>query len=66
MSSGPYVTPFLLNAVLAQAARYSDRPEAANQGLALAQRTLNALAAEVDRGSSIANDLPYDEGHGDP
>lgn len=47
------MTPFLLNAVLAQAARYSDRPEAAELGQNFAQRTLNTLAAEVDKGSSI-------------
>lgn len=52
-SSGPYVTPFLLNAVLAQAARYSDRPEASKLGQTFAQRTLDTLAAEVDKGSSI-------------
>lgn len=53
MTSGPYVTPFLLNAVLAQAARYSDRPEALDLGQNFAQRTLDTLAAEVDKGSSI-------------
>lgn len=52
-SSGPYVTPFLLNAVLAQAARYSDRPEASKLGQTFAQRTLDTLAVEVDKGSSI-------------
>ncbi len=52
-SSGPYVTPFLLNAVLAQAARYSDLPEASKLGQTFAQRTLDTLAAEVDKGSSI-------------
>lgn len=52
-SSGPYVSPFLLNAVLAQAARYSDRPEASKLGQAFSQRTLDTLAAEVDKGSSI-------------
>ncbi|KAL8689138.1 MAG: hypothetical protein Q9218_005123 [Villophora microphyllina] len=52
-NSEPYVTPFLLHAVLAQAARYSDRPEAAKLGQAFAQRTLDTLAAEVDKGSSI-------------
>lgn len=52
-SSGPYVTPFLLNAVLAQAARYSDRPEASKLGQTFAQRTLDTLAAEVDKGSSV-------------
>lgn len=52
-SSGPYVTPFLLNAVLAQAARYSDRPEASKLSQTFAQRTLDTLAAELDKGSSI-------------
>lgn len=53
VSSGPYVSPFLLNAVLAQAARYSDRPEAAGLGQTFAQRILNTLPAEMDKGSSI-------------
>lgn len=53
INSGPYVTPFLLNAVLAQAARYSDRAEASKLGQYFAQRTLDSLAAEVDKGSSI-------------
>ena len=53
MAEGPYVTPFLLNAVLAQAARYSDRPEAPQLGQIFAQKTLDTLAQEVDRGSSI-------------
>lgn len=52
-SSGPYVTPFLLNAVLAQAARYSDRPEASKLSQTFAQRTLDTLPAELDKGSSI-------------
>lgn len=47
------MTPFLLNAVLAQAARYSDRPDAAYLGEYFSQRTLNAMAAEIDKGSSI-------------
>ncbi len=53
MTSGPYVTPFLLNAILTQDARYSDRPETANLGQAFAKRTLDTLIAELDKGSSI-------------
>ncbi|KAI9818758.1 MAG: hypothetical protein M1827_007578 [Pycnora praestabilis] len=53
ITSGPYFTPFLLYTVLAQAARYSDRPEASKLGQRFAQRTLSLLAAEVDKGSSI-------------
>ena len=52
-NSGPHVNPFLINAVLAQAARYSDRPEAARLGQAFAQKTLETLGAELDKGSSI-------------
>lgn len=47
------MSPFLLNAVLAQAARYSDRPEAPQLGQIFAQKTLDTLAAEVEKGSSI-------------
>ena len=39
--------------MLAQAARYSDRPEAPQLGQIFAQKTLDTLAAEVDKGSSI-------------
>ncbi|MCJ1306057.1 hypothetical protein MMC08_008875 [Hypocenomyce scalaris] len=53
VTSGPNVTPFLLNAVLAQAARYSDRPEASKLGQHFAQKVLDSLAAEVHKGSSI-------------
>ncbi len=53
VTNGPYVTPFLLNSVLAQAARYSDHPEAAKLGQYFADRTLDSLASEVDKGSSI-------------
>ncbi|MDI1489551.1 MAG: hypothetical protein OHK93_000748 [Ramalina farinacea] len=53
LANGPYVTPFLLNTILAEAARYSDRPDAAYLGQTFAQKTLDTLAQEVDRGSSI-------------
>ncbi len=39
--------------MLAQAARYSDRPEAPQLGQIFARKTLDTLAAEVDKGSSI-------------
>lgn len=47
------MTPLLLNAVLAQASRYSDRPDASELGDYFAQCALNSLAAEIDKGSSI-------------
>ncbi|KAJ9605150.1 hypothetical protein H2200_010540 [Cladophialophora chaetospira] len=51
--SGPWVTPFLICSVLAQAARYSTRPEAAHIGNHFAARALQLLADDIDRGSSI-------------
>jgi Fungal specific transcription factor domain len=53
MLSGVYVTPFLLSAVLAQAARYSDRADAAELAAYFAERTVNLMAAEIAKGSSI-------------
>ena len=53
MTLAPYVTPFLLNAFLPQAAHFSDRPEATNLGQASAQRTLDTPTAEVDQETSI-------------
>jgi hypothetical protein len=53
VNSGPYVTPFLLSAVLAQAARYSDRLDAAELGAYFSQRTVNDMAVEIAKGSSI-------------
>jgi len=50
---GPYVTPFLFNAVLAQGTRYSDRPEAPKLCQYFAQRALDSLAIEINKGSSI-------------
>lgn len=52
-SSGPYATPFLLNAVLAQSARFSDNPETSKMGHYFARRALNYLPTEIDIGSSI-------------
>ncbi|RYC59790.1 hypothetical protein CHU98_g6413 [Xylaria longipes] len=51
---GPYVTPFLLSSVLAQAARYSERPDAAEIGRHFAKRARKLLDHDIDRGSSIA------------
>ncbi|OAP62261.1 hypothetical protein AYL99_04464 [Fonsecaea erecta] len=52
-TSGPSVTPFLVSAVLAQAARYSTRPEVAHIGDHFAARALHLLPSDIDRGSSI-------------
>ena len=52
-STGPYVTPYLLNAVLTQSPRYLDHPEASRLGQTFAQRTLDTLVADLDRESSI-------------
>ncbi|KAI0414669.1 fungal-specific transcription factor domain-containing protein [Xylaria grammica] len=51
---GPYVTPFLLGAVLAQAARYSPRSDAAEVGRRFAKQARKLLDLDIDRGSSIA------------
>ncbi|KAI1126604.1 fungal-specific transcription factor domain-containing protein [Nemania abortiva] len=51
---GPYVTPFLLSAVLSQAARYSLRPDATELGHHFANRARKLLDRDIDRGSSIA------------
>ncbi|KAJ5805294.1 hypothetical protein N7474_011181 [Penicillium riverlandense] len=51
--SGPYVTVFLLNCTLAQAARFSDRQDASDLSAYFAKKALNELAEEIDRGSSI-------------
>ncbi|KAI0110762.1 fungal-specific transcription factor domain-containing protein [Nemania sp. FL0031] len=51
---GPYVTPFLLSAVLSQAARYSVRPDATEVGHHFANRARKLLDCDIDRGSSIA------------
>jgi hypothetical protein len=53
MLSGIYVTPFLLSAVLAQAARYSDRADAAGLAAYFAERSVNLMTAEITKGSSI-------------
>ncbi|KAI1464601.1 fungal-specific transcription factor domain-containing protein [Daldinia caldariorum] len=50
---GPYVTPFLLCAVLAQAARYSTRRDATEVGQTFASRALQLLPSDIDKGSSI-------------
>ncbi|KAI1088917.1 fungal-specific transcription factor domain-containing protein [Rostrohypoxylon terebratum] len=52
-SSGPYVTPFLLCAVLAQAARYSTRSDAADIGRGFAAKALQLLPSDIEKGSSI-------------
>lgn len=51
--SGPYVSPFLLSAVLTQAARYSTRPDAVEVGERFAKKALELLVKDIDRGSSI-------------
>ncbi|KAJ5604433.1 hypothetical protein N7510_009587 [Penicillium lagena] len=51
--SGSYVTVFLLNCTLAQAARFSDRQDASDLSAYFAKKALNDLAEEIDRGSSI-------------
>ncbi|KAI1619960.1 fungal-specific transcription factor domain-containing protein [Exophiala viscosa] len=51
--SGPYVSPFLLSAVLTQAARYSTRPDAGEVGERFAKKALELLVEDIDRGSSI-------------
>ncbi|KAI0975088.1 fungal-specific transcription factor domain-containing protein [Xylaria arbuscula] len=51
---GPYVTPFLLATVLAQAARYSARSDAAEVGRHFAKQARKLLDLDIDRGSSIA------------
>lgn len=52
-SSGPYVTPFLLCAVLAQAARYSTRSDATDIGRGFAAKALQLLSSDIEKGSSI-------------
>ncbi|KAI8957733.1 hypothetical protein F5Y11DRAFT_352216 [Daldinia sp. FL1419] len=52
-NSGPYVTPFLLCTVLAQAARYSTRRDATDFGQTFASRALQLLPGAIDKGSSI-------------
>lgn len=47
------MTPFLVNAVLAQAARYSDRADAADLADYFAERAVNLMAAEIQKDSSI-------------
>ncbi|KAI0520982.1 fungal-specific transcription factor domain-containing protein [Xylaria bambusicola] len=51
---GPFVTPFLLSAVLTQAARYSTRSDAAEVGRHFAKQARKLLDLDIDRGSSIA------------
>ncbi|KAI1737924.1 fungal-specific transcription factor domain-containing protein [Xylaria scruposa] len=51
---GPYVTPFLLSSVLAQAARYSEKPDAAEIGRHFAKRARKLLDYDIESGSSIA------------
>ena len=51
--TGPFVTSFLVSAVLAQAARYSTRPDAAEVGQQFADKALQLLPREIDQGSSI-------------
>ncbi|KAI0855810.1 fungal-specific transcription factor domain-containing protein [Xylaria cubensis] len=51
---GPYVTPFLLSSVLAQAARYSEKPDAAEIGRHFAKRARKLLDYDIECGSSIA------------
>ncbi|KAI1077022.1 fungal-specific transcription factor domain-containing protein [Whalleya microplaca] len=52
-SSGPYVTPFLLCAVLTQAARYSIRRDAIEIGHHFATKALQLLLCDIEKGSSI-------------
>ncbi|KAI1460015.1 fungal-specific transcription factor domain-containing protein [Annulohypoxylon moriforme] len=52
-NSGPYVTPFLLCAMLAQAARYSTRLDAAEAGQGFAAKALQLLMSDIEKGSSI-------------
>ncbi|EXJ83061.1 hypothetical protein A1O1_06679 [Capronia coronata CBS 617.96] len=52
-SSGPCISPFLLSAVLAQAARYSTRADVTEVGDRFAKKALQLLVTEIDRGSSI-------------
>ena len=47
------MSPFLLSAVLAQAARYSIRSDAVPLGEHFAKRALQLLVKDIDRGSSI-------------
>ncbi|KAK4943048.1 hypothetical protein LTR10_017247 [Elasticomyces elasticus] len=51
--SGPYVSPFLLSALLTQAARYSTRSDAVEVGERFAKKALELLVKDIDRGSSI-------------
>lgn len=55
-SSGPYASSFLLSAVLAQAARYSVRPDAVEAGKHFATQAAGFLTADIDggNGNSIA------------
>ncbi|KAH9992180.1 fungal-specific transcription factor domain-containing protein [Xylariaceae sp. FL0662B] len=52
-SSGPCVTPFLLCAVLTQAARYSIRSDAVEVGQHFATKALQLLLSDLEKGSSI-------------
>ncbi|KAJ4858036.1 fungal specific transcription factor domain-containing protein [Trichoderma breve] len=51
--SGPFVTVFLLNCTLSQAARFSDRPNAPESSTFFAKKALECLPEELERGSSI-------------
>ncbi|OQU97002.1 Fungal specific transcription factor domain-containing protein [Cladophialophora immunda] len=53
IAGGPYVTPFLVNAALAQGARYSDRADASELGNYFAEQAVNLMAAEIQKDSSI-------------
>ena len=47
------MSPFLLSSVLAQAARYCDRPDSIQIGNHFAARALQLLPQDIDRGSQI-------------
>ncbi|OTB05029.1 hypothetical protein M426DRAFT_147102 [Hypoxylon sp. CI-4A] len=50
---GPHVTPFLLCAVLSQAARYSTLSDAAEIGQNFASKAIQFLPSEIEKGSSV-------------
>ncbi|KAL7906621.1 fungal-specific transcription factor domain-containing protein [Trichoderma velutinum] len=52
--SGPFVTVFLLNCTLAQAARFSDRPNSSELSAFFAKKAVECLPEELERGSSIS------------
>ncbi|GAE00169.1 nitrogen assimilation transcription factor nirA [Paecilomyces variotii No. 5] len=52
-NSGPYVNVFLLNSVLSQAARFSDRSDAPELSDYFAKKALASLGDCMDKGSSI-------------